>query len=331
VTGEAAQVSQLTPAQIAGVLDLLAAAADSDGVAPLSEHGMLHVRHSEPGQGHDVIVTGDDGTIAGYAYRDPPPPDTQAPDTHAPDTHAPDTHAPDGHEDDGEGAGELVVHPAYRHRGLGTALIAALDGAAAQHPLRLWAHGDLPAAAALARATGFERFRALWQMRRSLSDPLPDVEFPQNVQLRTFRVGQDEDQWLRLNGRAFAKHPEQGAWTSHDLELRETEPWFDPDGFFIAAREPDGAMAGFHWTKIHPNSLGEVYVVGIDPDAQGGGLGRALTLAGLDYLRKQGLNDVMLYVDEENTAAIKMYSKLGFTRWHTDAMYRRPGAGSGRS
>jgi mycothiol synthase len=312
VTGDVTQVDQLTSAQVAGVLDLVAAAADNDGVAPLSEHGMLHVRHSTPGQGHDVIITGDDGTIAGYAYRDPPAPAATTPAATAPDPDA------------GEQAAELVVHPAYRRRGLGTALIAALDGAAARHPLLLWAHGDLPPAVALASAAGFERFRALWQLRRSLSDPLPELEFPQHMQLRTFRVGQDEEQWLRLNGRAFAKHPEQGGWTSKDLELREQEPWFDPKGFFIATREPAGAMAGFHWTKIHPNGLGEVYVVGIDPDAQGSGLGRALTLAGLHYLRKQGLSQVMLYVDEENTAAIGMYQKLGFTRWHTDAMYRRP-------
>ncbi len=84
-------------------------------------------------------------------------------------------------------------------------------------------------------------------------------------------------------------------------------------------------MTGYHWTKVHPDGLGEVYVVGVDPDAHGGGLGKALTAAGLRYLRDRGLPEVLLYVDEENTAAISMYQHLGFTRWRADAMYRRPG------
>jgi mycothiol synthase len=294
VTRSPELVSQLTATQVAAVLELTTAAARADGVAPLSEHGMLHVEHGETGQRRDVIVTADDA-IAGYAYLDL------------------------------DAAGELVVHPARRRRGLGTSLVRALAAGAGGHPIRLWAHGDLPAAAALAKAEGFERFRALLQLRRSLTSPLAAPEFPAGIALRTFRAGQDEDSWLRLNGRAFAKHPEQGGWTRRDIELREHEPWFDPDGFFIAER--DGAMVGFHWTKIHPQDdggLGEVYVVGVDPDAHGGGLGRALTLAGLHYLRDRGLPEVMLYADEDNTPAIAMYQHLGFTRWRTDAMYRQP-------
>jgi len=186
--------------------------------------------------------------------------------------------------------------------------------------LRLWAHGDLPAAAALARATGFDRFRALWQMRRSLREPLDHPVLPAGLTLRTFVPGQDEDEWLGLNGRAFAKHPEQGGWTRHDLELREQEPWFDPAGFFIAER--DGRMTGFHWTKVHDPGLGEVYVVGVDPAEQGTGLGRALTLAGLRHLRDAGVARAMLYVDEDNVPAIRMYEALGFTQARVDAMYR---------
>ncbi len=293
---------ELTETEIADVLDLVEAAAAADGVVPLSEHGLLRVKHREPSGGTDVLAIWSD-RIVGYAYLD-----------------APDA----GHTGSG---GELVVRPDSRRHGVGKALAAKLIERAGGHPVRVWAHGDLDAAAALARSAGFERFRALWQMRRSLAEPLPASGLPAGITLRTFRPGRDEDQWLRLNARAFAKHPEQGSWTRRDIELREAEPWFDPDGFFIADR--DGAMAGFHWTKVHPAngdepSIGEVYVVGVDPDAHGGGLGKALTVAGLGYLRDRGLNQVMLYVDEDNAPAIRMYENLGFTRWRADAMYRHP-------
>jgi len=298
MTGSQITRTELTAAQVSEVLALVDAARRADGVAPLSEHGMLRLRYdsaSQPGA-RDFIATVD-GEIAGYAYLDPPS------------------------DHGGEVTGELVVHPERRRQGLGRALTGELAAAADGHVLRLWAHGDLPAAAALARAAGFDRFRALWQMRRSLREPLDQPVLPAGRTLRTFVPGQDEDDWLGLNGRAFAKHPEQGGWTRHDLELREQEPWFDPAGFFIA--ETDGQMAGFHWTKVHRPDLGEVYVVGVDPAEQGSGLGRALTLAGLGHLRDLGVAQAMLYVDEDNVPAIRMYEALGFTRATVDAMYHR--------
>ena len=296
--------AELTAAQVSDVLALVEAARLTDGVAPLSEHGMLHLRYDSAGQsGAGDFIVAVDGEIAGYAYLDPA----------------------SAQGDDGEVTGELVIHPERRRQGLGLALTGELAAAADGHAIRLWAHGDLPAAAALASAAGFDRFRALWQMRRSLRAPLDQPVLPAGRTLRTFVPGQDEDEWLSLNGRAFAKHPEQGGWTRHDLELREQEPWFDPAGFFIAER--DGQMAGFHWTKVHRPDLGEVYVVGVDPAEQGSGLGRALTLAGLRHLRDRGVAEAMLYVDEDNVPAIRMYEALGFTRATVDAMYRSASPG----
>ena len=242
----------LTPAQVAGVLALAEAAEAADRVAPLSEHVLLHLRYdaADPGPGRDLVLTVNE--IAGYALVD-------------------------SNAAGMDLSGELVIHPGHRRQGLGLALVRELTAEADGHQVRLWAHGDLPAANRLARAAGFDRFRALWQMGRSLRDPVEAPRFPPGSILRTFRPGRDENDWLSLNGRAFAGHPEQGAWTRHDLELREREPWFDPAGFFIAER--DGAMAGFHWTKVHgpaaePGSVGEVYVVGVDPGERGTGLGR---------------------------------------------------------
>jgi mycothiol synthase len=217
--------------------------------------------------------------------------------------------------------------------------VQALADEAGSQQLRLWAHGDLPAAGRLAAAAGFERVRALWQMRRSLQTQLDRPHLADGITIRTFRIGEDEDAWTALNRRAFATHPEQGAWTRADLDLREQEPWFNPEGFFLAER--DRRIVGFHWTKIHGQdgqegdhehqAIGEVYVVGVDPGERGSGLGRALTLVGLRYLRSRGLFQVMLYVDESNTPAIRLYESLGFTHWDTDVMFGRAPGGSGGS
>lgn len=292
----------LFPERSAQVQELAAAAARADGVAPLSEDVLLQVRHGSGAGARDLALMSADGTLAGYAHLD----------------------APDAEAQGGDASGELVVHPGYRRRGYGTALVTAL--LAGGDGVRLWAHGELPGAVGLAKSAGFTRFRALWQMRMPLAGVTDDPVIPSGVTVRTFVPGSDEEEWLAVNHRAFAHHPEQGAWTMSDLRLREAEPWFDPAGFFLAER--DGRLAGFHWTKVHQEggdggaSIGEVYVVGVDPGQQGGGLGRALTLTGLAHLRRLGLADVMLYVDEDNTAAVRMYTALGFSRWSTDAMYR---------
>ncbi len=306
---------RLDEQHVAAVLGVVEAATEADGVRPLNEHVMLHLRYGgDERAGAVLLYAGDD--LAGYAHVDPTDP-VEGP------------------------SGELVIHPAFRRRGHGRRLLqAVLEQTGGR--LRLWAHGGHPGAEALAVSTGFTKVRSLWQMRRSLFAAIPAFELPEGVRLRTFEPGSsDEEAWVALNARAFAHHPEQGAWSMEDLKRREQEPWFDPAGFFLAERllpgegpadghgADGGRLVGFHWTKVHGDGghghepIGEVYVVGIDPTEQGGGLGKALTLAGLTHLRSRGLAQVMLYVDESNTAAIRLYEKLGFTRWDVDVMYRK--------
>jgi mycothiol synthase len=218
-------------------------------------------------------------------------------------------------------AAELVVHPAYRGHGHGRALGSALLAESGKR-LRVWAHGGHSAARHLSQVLGLTLFRELRQLRRSLTDlDLPEPKLADGVSVRTFVPGRDDAAWLALNAEAFAHHPEQGSLTQRDLDDRKAEAWFDPAGFFLAFRGDE--LIGFHWTKVHAEEgLGEVYVLGVRPGAQGGGLGKALTTIGLRHLARQGLPTAMLYVDADNKAAVTVYERLGFRTHETDLMYR---------
>ncbi|MCD0485601.1 mycothiol synthase [Streptacidiphilus sp. ASG 303] len=293
---------------------LLETAAREDGREAVSEQGRLHLRAERAGVRHLLQHDGY-GTLVGYAQLD------------------------------GSAGGrapvvELVVDPSHRGRGHGRVLARAAV-AEAGGAVRLWAHGGHPAARHLAESLGLELFRELRQLRRplppagpALDAELPQPPLPEGVSVRTFRPGEDDEAWLRLNAAAFAHHPEQGAWTARDLAERLDEPWFDPAGFFLAVRDTPGgeALVGFHWTKVAPRTpgqeqVGEVYVLGVDPAGQGGGLGRALTAVGLRHLAAdRGLRTAVLYVDADNPAALRVYERMGFATHEVDLMYRTPGA-----
>ena len=187
-------------------------------------------------------------------------------------------------------------------------------------PLYWWVHGATDAHDEIAAELGMAAERRLLQLRRRLPMGLEP-----RVETRPFVVGEDEDAWIAVNNRAFAWHPEQGGWDLPTLHAREAEPWFDPAGFLL--HERDGRLAAFCWTKLHPASgadpaLGEIYVIAVDPDFGGLGLGRALTLAGLDSIAARGVSTGMLFVDESNAAALGLYRKLGFETHRVDVAYR---------
>ena len=286
---------------IKAVSELLELAAEVDGHAPLNEHQWLDLVHGgrhdfaglvawEPGHGHPV----------GYAQVT-----REESATHA-----------------ATWALEYVVDPHHRAPGmeigrtlLDTAIRIVADAGGGH--VHLWVPKPTPAHDALAATVGLARGRELRQLRR----PLPADERA-TVDVRAFVPGRDEAAWLEVNNRAFHWHPEQGGWDLETLRNREAQPWFDPAGFLL--HERDGKLAGFCWTKVHPDHdppLGEIYVVAVDPGFRGLGLGRQLVLAGLDHLAAEGLTVAMLYVDADNTSALALYDRLGFTTDHVDQAY----------
>jgi mycothiol synthase len=284
--------STLDPAQQADIRTLIDAATVADGLSAVGDQVLRELALDRTRH----LLAHDDGDLVGYLNLAP-------------------------------GMAEVVVTPAARRRGIGAELIRT---ALAAGDTRIWAHGNLPPARATAAALGLVAVRELWQMRRSLAD-LPAV--PDGPAVQTYPGPAADAELLRVNNAAFAWHPEQGGWTSRELDERRSEPWFDPAGLFMSY-EGD-RLLGFHWTKIHSASgtepaLGEVYVVGVDPAAQGRGLGAALTLVGLHHLADKLGPDgvVLLYVEADNTAAVKTYRRLGFEVHNADVAYGRPGPGS---
>lgn len=291
-TPEPVWTAEPSSVEVDEVVGLIDAATAADGVEPVSEAVLLRLRHA--GRGEHLVVRGRGGVLVGYA----------------------------GLERGDRASAEFVVHPDHRRRGVGTAVLGALLDRV-PGPLWIWAHGEHPGALRLAERAGLRRRRELLQLRRGLTEPVAARAVPDGVTVRAFVPGADEAAVAEVNRRAFAWHPEQGQWDESEIVLREAEPWFDPAGFLLAV-EQDGRLLGFHWTKVHPGGAGEVYVVGVDPDAQGRGLGAALTAAGLEHLRGRGVTEVLLYVEADNAAALRTYRGLGFTRHHSDVEFLRP-------
>ena len=274
--------SSLNSEQSAAVDALAARAADVDGFDPLNEEARFS---RTPGAARHLLVAGPD-RLVGYLVHSP------------------------GHR-----TAQLVVDPEHRRHRIGSRLVEILSTEA---PPRLWAFHDAPPAQGFARHLGLVEGRALLVMGRPLPDDTHPAAAPDDgVRLRGYRPD-DAGALLAVNAAAFAHHPEQGGLDADGLATRMNEDWFDPEGLIVAVE--DGRMLGFHWTK-QVGELGEVYVIGVDPAAQGRGLGRRLLRAGLDHLTSAGCRSVILYVDSADTVAVGMYSSAGFDVVHRDVLY----------
>ena len=289
---------------IAEVTSLLDAAARADGRRPLSDHLYL-----------DLVSGGDDGFAGLVAWE----PGHEHPVAYAQVSKGNDTHV-----------FELVIHPHHRYEmaTIGPELTdAALDVVRSEGGGRVnwWVYEPTSAHRVLADDAGMTPDRTLYQMRRSLP-----AERHATIETRAFVPGTDDETWLSVNNRAFADHAEQGGWTLDTFRTRQQEEWFDPEGFRM--HERDGRVAGFCWTKVHHaghemtdpdhrGDLGEIYVIAVDPDFRGRGLGSEMTLAGLDHLASRGIDTALLYVDAANEGAVAMYRRLGFEVHSTNAAF----------
>lgn len=287
---------------IAAVSELLDLAAAADGHRPLDEHKWIDLVHGGR-RGFAGLIAWEEGHDhpVGFAQLT---------------------------RGDGNWAVEYVVDPHHREGEgpeIATDLLSwAIDMVRSEGGghLHLWVPKPTEVHDRVAAAVGLSRGRNLLQMRRPL--PLSEAEAGGRPPLavRPFAVGRDEEAWLEVNNRAFSRHPEQGGWDVATLKERQAESWFDPAGFLLHERH--GRLAGFCWTKVHDDHqppLGEIYVIAVDPDFAGQGLGRALVVAGLDHLAALGLATAMLYVDSGNEPALRLYRRLAFDVDHVDRAY----------
>lgn len=279
------------PVDLPDLDELFAVIGECDGHAPIGEHKYLDLLHSSPDRDTGLVVEVDGESVA-YVAIGPT-------------------------QDAGVWAMEVAVHPLHRDAGTTTAVVEAgvarAAGAGAKR-VRCWAFQ--PNLVAALEAAGFEPERELRQLRVDL--PVPDLpQFPEGVVVTSFRVGVDEEAWLTVNNAAFRGHPENGAWTDEVLSDRKAQSWFDPLGFRMAWQ--GARLVAFCWTKVHEDGVGEIYVIGVAPEAQERGLGRAMVLEGLRHLNEdEGVGKAMLYVDADNERALRLYHRLGFRLDHVD-------------
>lgn len=228
---------------------------------------------------------------------------------------------------EGKSETALLTLAATKLADIGLVEVAGLDDASRE---RIWAtHRDSVLAEAKRRGyrslevidrgdvlgqTGTETVRGVVRMvsgRDVSTDRHPDVEVA---------TATDTGAIVRLIRDSFADHPENSGWTREDFDSRAALDWFDPQGLFITRSE--GAVTGLCWTKIHPDRIGEIYLLVVAPEATGHGFGRRLVEHGVGYLMlERGCPAVIVYTEADNEPARALYRSAGFEESRIDRRF----------
>jgi mycothiol synthase len=288
------------------VLELIESATAIEGHRPVGEHKYSHLRVGA--EGWVGILAYDADRLVGYAHTRWNPPGAHP-----------------------RLAVEVVVHPDRYGSDVARTLLLETRGVlgrAGGGAMWLWVHRVEDAADTLAARVGLSVQRELAYMTRDLAERPAVPPPPEGVEVRAYRPGADDEALLAVNNAAFEGHPENGGWDLDELRARTARDWFDPAGLLLAWRGEE--LLGFHWTKWHSHDsdetpahepVGEVYVLGVAPAAQGLGLGRLLLRAGLAHLHDRGCRLAMLYVDRSSEGAVALYRSEGFVVEYAEVCY----------
>ena len=184
-------------------------------------------------------------------------------------------------------------------------------------------------AMALFESFGLRQARVLLSILRPTLDGLNAAQFPPGIEVRPYRVGRDEEAWVRAFNEAFADH--WGGFMGMSLPLWNRyvrRPWFKPEISFVAWDGPEIAGFGHFVINDEQNALSGtkrslMRYIGVRPRWRGIKLGVALTRAGLLASRERSMDSCSSGVDSENvTGAHHIYEREGFVTTKRHWLYR---------
>jgi mycothiol synthase len=286
------------------VLDRAEAAAGAPLVDQSERHRLERAlsEGSDPGEHHHAVLAHRDGDCVGYAG----------------------IVVPEGVQ---HGVGDVAFqHGATHCRDVLQALLVGVDALVRDHEAhgtQLWIRQAGPDDVLVAVAAGYAVDRRLAVLGRSLEG---FVDAPSD-DIRTADPD-DVDAIVDVLAAAYASTAD-GGWDRDRFEEHAEQDWFRFEDVLVAPGS-DGTLHGVHWTKRRGRGVGEVYNLAVAPAGQGQGLGRRLLDAGLDHLHGVGCDDVLLWVDLANEAAIRLYTTAGFTARWEDIAFIRHARGVGR-